>query len=176
MKNRTSISLLVSITLLLIGVGGCEPDDEEVVCPRCDDVLSWDTAAKRHTAYGALSLEYPKDDSYAWQILDKCPGWNIYEDHKGGTGDTLEIVSCNNGVKLIWAFDHFFSVQLSQGWTGATVSKMAIGSSYQDFVQAYPGYDSSSILLDEQTGDAHLYYESGTASFEKGTLDFIIAY
>lgn len=153
-----------SVTLfLVVGSIACVPEDEPIHCPSCVEVMSWNTTGSARSSYGELSMQSGKDDSYAWQILEECPGWSIYDGHRGGTGDTLEIVSCDGGVVLEWAFNEFWSVHLSEGWTGKTSAGMTLGSSYEDFIQAYPGYESS--------GSTNLLvYPSGMASFEEGLL------
>ncbi|MDQ7815216.1 MAG: hypothetical protein RDU25_05440 [Patescibacteria group bacterium] len=164
MNRKSSFFFLGFVTVSLVGGGiACVPEDEPVHCPTCAEVMSWDTAGSARSSYGELSMKSGKDDSYAWQILETCPDWSIYEGHRGGTGATLEIVSCDEGVVLEWAFNEFWSVHLSQGWAGKTSTGMAIGSSYEDFIRAYPGYeDSGSTNL--------LVYPSGIAFFEDGLL------
>ncbi len=179
MKNRTLISLLGLIAISSTGIGGCDPEEEKVVCPRCDDMLSWDTTNySSMTSYGGLSQANYKDsseaqkvnrDHYAWKMLEQCPGWSIFEKHAGGYGNTLEIASCNNGLVLVWADNMFYTIKLSQGWTGTTSTKMAIGSDYQDFIKAYPDYTSDSTLIDG-SGKAKLDYTKGQADFENNKL------
>jgi len=143
--------------------------DAGIVCPGCDELLAWDTTQYKHSAYGKLSTSATWDDSYAWQMLNACAGWSIVDGHEGGLGDTLEIGTCNDGVVLVWAYDMFSSVRLGQGWTGKTDKDLAIGSSYQDFVQAYPDYTGNSTTLDVN-GYASLSYANGLAIFKNSVL------
>ncbi|MFA5186001.1 MAG: hypothetical protein WC551_05920 [Patescibacteria group bacterium] len=172
--NRTSLSFLGSIAILSVGISACDKDDE-IVCPPCDAPLSWDTSSKSHSALGELSLEGGQDDSYARQMLDKCPGWSIHDGHNGGIGDTLEIASCDNGIVLTWAYNRFFSIALSSGWAGKTSSGVVNGSGYLDFIQAYPGYQASSTQL-TSWGFAALDYDGGHAYFEDSVLARLIVY
>ncbi|MFA6446906.1 MAG: hypothetical protein WCW31_01455 [Patescibacteria group bacterium] len=143
--------------------------EEASICPSCDDLLTWDTDKPDNSTFGVLSTGSPVSDTYAIQILSTCTGWDYFEGHKGGTGDTLEITSCNKGIVLIWAYNMFMRIQLSQGWTGTTSEKIAIGSTYQDFIQAYPGclaYPSDASPQDVQVAGC----SNGTAFFTNGLL------
>jgi hypothetical protein len=163
-------------------MGGCSTNlgfadsDESVGCPSsCQESVVWDSTKFGQSSYGELSTGSGWTDSYAYKILDACQGWSVFEGHKGGTGDTLQIASCNNGVVLVWAYNSFSSVKLSQGWTGTTSTGMAIGASYQDFIGTYPGYTSDSTLLDA-TGSAVLNFKTGFAYFTNGVLSALVVY
>lgn len=149
--------------------------DIPVICPSCDELLNWDTTSSNNSTYGEISTVNDWGDAYAHKMLDECPGWSIFEGHAGGTGDTLEITSCNDGLVLVWAYESFSAMQLSQGWTGTTNTQIAIGSSYQDFVQAYPDYDSDSTELDAY-GYAFLTYDGGFAIFKDSMLTEIYVF
>ncbi len=157
------------------------PDDSTtdsgtaVICPSCDELLTWDTTSFDNSTYGEIGTVNDWGDAYAYKMLDECPGWSIFEGHAGGTGDTLQISSCDDGVVLIWAYEWFTSIHVSQGWTGTTSTQIAIGSSYQDFVQAYPDYDSTSTELTAY-GYAHLKYVSGFATFQDSVLSALYVY
>ncbi|MFA6161178.1 MAG: hypothetical protein WC766_03285 [Patescibacteria group bacterium] len=140
-----------------------------IVCPTCDELLTWDTTQSKHSTYGKISTSSNWNDSYAWQMLKACPDWGIVGGHEGGIGDTLQIGACSDGVVLIWAYNLFSSIRLSQGWTGVTDTGLGIGASYQDFIQTYPGYTSSSMLIDA-SGYAMLVYANGIAVFESSKL------
>ncbi|MHB8830540.1 MAG: hypothetical protein ACYC44_00230 [Patescibacteria group bacterium] len=140
-----------------------------IICPSCDELLTWDTTQFKHSTYGKISTSATWDDSYAWQMLNTCTGWSIVGGHEGGLGDTLEIGACSDGVVLVWAYDMFSSVRLSQGWTGKTDTNLAIGTSYQAFLQVYPDYTSNSMLLDA-SGYAMLTYANGMAIFKNSVL------
>lgn len=141
-----------------------------IVCPTCDELLTWDTTQSKHSTYGSkISTSSNWNDSYAWQMLKACPDWGIVGGHEGGTGDTLQIGACNDGVVLIWAYNMFSSIRLSQGWTGKTDTNLGIGESYQTFIQTYPGYTSGSMLLDT-SGYAMLVYANGMAIFKNSVL------
>jgi len=146
-----------------------------VVCPSCDELLTWDTTSFDNSTYGEISTANDWGDAYAHKMLDECPGWSIFEGHAGGIGDTLEIASCDDGLVLRWAYESFTSIQLSQGWTGTTNTQIVIGSSYQDFVQAYPDYDSTSTELTTY-GYAFLKYDNGFATFEDSVLTALNVY
>jgi len=138
-----------------------------VICPSCDELLTWDATKTGHSTYGKISTGSGWDDSYAWQMLNACTGWSIVDGHEGGIGDTLEIGACNDGVVLIWAYDIFMSVQLSQGWTGKTDTNMAIGTSFQEFVQTHPGYTGNAP---DASGYTMLTYANGIVVFKQSVL------
>ncbi len=140
-----------------------------IICPACDELLTWDTTKFQHSTYGKISTSATWDDSYAWQMLNACPGWSIFDGHEGGIGDTLEIGTCNYGLVLRWTFGSFSSIQLSQGWTGKTDTGLVIGTSYQAFLQTYPDYTDDSTLLDAN-GYAILTYANGMAIFKSSVL------
>lgn len=151
------------------------PADAPFICPGCDELLSWDATTADRASYGGISTDSTWDDGYAWMMLDACPGWSIHEGHEGGIGDTLEIASCDGGLVLIWIGDRFSAVEVSKGWTGKTDTSFAIGASYDDFIQAYPGYGGNTSLLDGD-GSAYLDYPSGSVYFEEGMLTSLRAY
>ncbi len=198
--NRTIFSLFGSIAILLIGNQGCTwssdssgsapgntsvdassdapvdaPADAPIVCPSCDELLTWDTSKHWNTTYGAVSTNSTWSDSYARQMLIACDGWSIYDGHDGGIGDTLEIASCNDGVVLVWMGDRFSGFNLSQGWTGKTSTGIAIGSSYADFIQAYPDYEGDSTLINGE-GSATLNYANGLVFFKNSVLTELLVF
>ena len=146
-----------------------------VFCPTCDELLTWDTTQYKHSSLGKISTSENWDDSYAWKMLNTCTGWGIVGGHEGGTGDTLEIGACNDGLVLIWAYNSFSSIRLSQGWTGNTDTNLGIGASYQAFIQMYPDYTANSLLIDG-SGYAMLVYANGIAVFNDSMLSELRVY
>ncbi|MFA6503608.1 MAG: hypothetical protein WCT54_01475 [Patescibacteria group bacterium] len=196
--NRKSFFILGSIALSSMGNAGCSPGDNRldapgealveastdapsdasvdaaIICPSCDELLTWDSTVSDHTTYGGITTDSTWSDSYAWQMLDACPGWSINEGHEGGIGDTLEIGTCEGGVVLVWIGDRFSAFQLSQGWTGKTDTGFGVGSSYEDFIKAYPDYESDSMLIDKY-GIASMNYTNGLVFFDNGLLsEFLV--
>jgi len=146
-----------------------------IICPTCDEMLTWDTTQYDHSYLGKISTSDNWDDSHAWQMLNTCTGWGIVGGHEGGTGDTLEIGACNDGLVLVWAYNSFSSIRLAQGWTGNTDTNLGIGASYQAFIQMYPDYTANSLLIDG-SGYAMLVYVSGFAVFKNSMLSELRVY
>lgn len=71
-------------------------------------------------------------------LAEECDGFQFYGGHKGGTGDTLEIIGCDNGVYFVWAFNLLFQIDVTQGWTGTTERGVALGDSREQVQAAYP--------------------------------------
>lgn len=147
-----------------------------IICPSCDELMTWDTTKFDNSSYGQIKTSNAWKDVYAKQMLIACPGWDYFQGHKGGLGDTLQIASCNDGVVLVWAYEYFTSIKLTQGWTGTTDTGLAIGTTYADFVQVYPGYNIASSMTLTSWGYASLDYTNGFATFENSVLTQLNVY
>ncbi len=156
-------------------VGEDAAPDAAFYCPSCEELLTWDTTQNNNSTYGEISTLSVWPDAYAWQMIDECPGWGIYQGHQGGIGDTLEISSCNDGLVLVWAYGYFSHISVSEGWTGKTDTDLAIGTSYDVFIATYPGYDSNSTLINAG-GYASLHYAGGFAIFQDSLLNKLHVY
>ena len=166
-SNAHSTILLTLTAIFVVSCG-----EERVICPRCDESLTWDSIQERHSAYGQMNTGSSRGDSYAWKMLDECRGWTIYRDHRGGTGDTLEIANCSGGLILRWAWSSFESVRLSAGWTGSmTVTNLAFGARYEDWINAYPCSNKFTSIDGRRT---YLEYHNGSARFLNGVLSELI--
>lgn len=67
------------------------------------------------------------------------PDYQIYENHTGGQGDTLEFVSYNRGIYLQWAWATLMTISVFNSWSGEVEgSGIKLGSSLEDFLSKYP--------------------------------------
>jgi hypothetical protein len=63
----------------------------------------------------------------------------VYNDHKGGYGDTLEVVSYESGIYMECAFAHLDEITVFAPWKGKVVeSEIKLGDSIDTFVSKYP--------------------------------------
>ena len=149
---------------LLFAIVGCdwfeEDDDEDnhgFYCPQCNETVTW-------SSYGNVVIGDFGSDSYGWKLESDC-GWKIYEGHRGGYGDTLELYSCgeenNPGVIFIWAWQSLHGFHLSQGWTGQTSEGIKIGDSLDEFFYHYPDF-----YWDYEIGDQVCYGHDNSDGYQ----------
>lgn len=71
--------------------------------------------------------------------LVEHPGFEYYEGHRGGSGDTLEIINREAGIYLQWASNRLQSIDVFEGWPGEiTGTGIKLGSTLEEFLTAYP--------------------------------------
>ena len=76
--------------------------------------------------------------------LGNSPGFEFYQGHQGGYGDTLEVVSYSNGIYLHWAYNKLWGIGLFEGWQGQIIIEknqltgIHLGSNASDFVKRFP--------------------------------------
>ena len=129
-KLKKEFWALLLCVILSITMWGCGEDDKKGPCLGSNEnVIIGDPFY-----YGYLG-EDAGPDSVARNQINNC-GWTIYQNHNGGSGDTLAIE--NNGVILVWAWNELSGMTLTSGWTGKTDQGIGIGSSLTDFLTAYP--------------------------------------
>ena len=139
MKKKLLVSLVILFSLAVVVNCGdlVEVDDDyDIICLYCDDTISWNS-------YGKAKLDKYKPDRRAWDLVDYC-GWEVYQGHRGGVGDTLEVYNCGDGqttgVRLVWAWNTFSRYYVYNGWTGATKKGIGIGASLDDYLTMYPNF------------------------------------
>lgn len=81
------------------------------------------------------------DDKY-W--LGTSPGYQFYDGHMGGFGDSLEIISETNGIYMMWAFDSLILAEVFEGWQGQIMTSptqktgIKLGSTIASFKSVFP--------------------------------------
>lgn len=76
--------------------------------------------------------------------LGNMSGFEFYQSHQGGYGDTLEVVSYENGIYFCWAYNLLMEVSLFEGWQGQVeeeknqLTGIRLGSTAGDFLAKYP--------------------------------------
>jgi len=167
MKTLKNIWVVVLIMLLL----GCGKEDEDKKYVNAYVDTAETVKILNPYAYGPF-LEGTGSDDDAWRQVNER-GWSIYQEHRGGYGDTLQITK--GGVILIWAYNVFNGFTLTHGWAGATERGIRIGSSLQEFLNAY-----QEAIRDVSIPEARVYTikdnrEIEAVFDEKGTLRFLNA-
>jgi hypothetical protein len=113
--------VLLATMLVLVGALGCGSSSYD--CPSCDDPAT-------ASSYGRFTFGEAGDDGTARKIQEEC-GFDIFDGHNGGSGDTLEIASCwSNGVPglvMAWAFSEFSSYRVCPGYSGNIAPPLAQG-------------------------------------------------
>jgi hypothetical protein len=89
-----------------------------------------------------FTLHMAGSDDTAWALV-RTHGWSIYGGHRGGQGDTLQVMDPSGGVVLIWAYNSFSGFILSEGWTGQTANGARIGTTVSGFRQLHPEFTES---------------------------------
>ena len=71
-------------------------------------------------------------------------GFQIYNGHAGGYGDTLEMFNSSCGIYLYWAGDSLQNISLLEGWQGQIMAGInqptgiRLGGSASDFLAKFP--------------------------------------
>lgn len=154
MKRNTEILLFVLMALVafLLTLAGCENhhldnDDYDYngqyanfYCPQCNEDVYWvNSPTNSFTQYGRIVPGYFGGDSWGWKLEYDC-GWWVDPNHQGGTGNTLELTSCNDSVRFIWAYQALSEIVLRENWTGQTWEGVGIGCSLDEFLYVYPDF------------------------------------
>lgn len=122
MNASASKGLLAALILTLTLLSACGGGGDN--CPSCHDDARGD-------GYGGLVFGSAGDDSNARDLKDEC-GFDIYNNHNGGGGDTLEIAGCYSGgtpgLVLAWAYQSFSSYRIcNPGYSGDLSTPLAPG-------------------------------------------------
>ena len=108
-SRRPSIIVLCRFLLSALAVGSCRPDPVVTPSPTPDPCIPCDAQA-RIDGIGRLTFEQAGDDNAARELMASCR-YNVHNNHKGGTGDTLQVGFCavdgEFGVILVWAYQEF---------------------------------------------------------------------
>ncbi len=88
---------------------------------------------------GFSTIQVGDKENKSW--LDTPPtGFEHYDGHAGGLGDTLELMGCNDSVYGIFIGENLWHIAVRGPWNhGTTNTGINIGSSLADFLNAYPG-------------------------------------
>lgn len=135
MKNPLEWKLLiVMLTITALTLTGCQTlnSGDGFRCPTTADNVTFQS-------YGAFAMGNSGDDSTARNIVSTC-GWHVFDNHNGGTGETLEVASPHEEVVFVWAFNTFSGFRLTPGWTGQTDRKAKLGDSASTFHTLYPEF------------------------------------
>ncbi len=163
---------VVVLIVLLFGCGGKEEDNGK----KYVNVNAYvDTAETvkilKPYAYGPF-FEGTGTDDDAWRQVNER-GWSIYREHRGNYSDTLQITK--GGVILIWAYNEFNGFTLTDGWAGATEKGIRIGSSLQEFLNAYQEAIRDILIPEARVYTIKDNREIEAVFDEKGTLRFLNA-
>lgn len=102
-RTRAGVWLLTLFVSAFVASCGSN-DDNGVDCVPCN-------AQARADGIGPLQFRNAGDDSAARDLISAC-GYQVHNNHNGGTGDTLQVGSCLQqngefGIILVWAFNEF---------------------------------------------------------------------
>ncbi len=117
---------ILAVPALIMGSFGCKEDME---CP-CHDKL------RTKGDYGVGTFDINMRDNT--HLVKEC-GFEFVDNHRGGYGDTLQEIGCNNNsMHFIWAYGGLDSITVREGWEGRTDTGLKIGSSIEDYLEKYP--------------------------------------
>ena len=165
--SRKSLSICLGIFLVLAGCGGDggsgNSGSSGSECPSC-------SAKTTDTSFGPFKFDAAGNDSTARRFVAEC-GFVVSGGHNGGFGDTLQVIGCDGGIELVWAFEEFSAYRVSTGWRGQTNRGVKIGQTCADVFARDPRLGAtcqSSILFVD--GTTRIRAEFGT----DGILDELI--
>jgi exo-beta-1,3-glucanase (GH17 family) len=109
-------------------------------CPACDGVLYTIPEPCFEGQYGVtrLGLDHFKLGLADRHFPVRSCGFGYHEGHAGGSGDTLELLGCDDSVYFFWAFSQLQEVAVRQGWQGRTDQGLRIGDSVETLLRLYP--------------------------------------
>ena len=137
---KTKIFIFIFVLAILFC---CKKESKK--CPSCSDQVSWNT-------YGKWNIGTEGYDGHSYDrntSLESDCGWTIYKDFTGGTGKIYVVQNYNGGVKFVWEFTQFSSIELSEGWCGSTQDGIKINDTISKFLKVYPYFkcnNDSSVL------------------------------
>jgi hypothetical protein len=140
---RRQLAILSFVSVFALG-GACSNGGDSVSCPSCDNTVTW-------TSYGPFNFERSGSDSTAREIISEF-GWEVHNNHNGGSGGTLQITSCEEGVILVWAFNEFHAYRVADGWAGRTQGGIRIGDTVEEVLLAEPFFtqvDDTSYMISD---------------------------
>jgi hypothetical protein len=118
------------------------PPISSSVAPKATDNLYFAKPVDGFKAYVGLP-GFPLD-RYDARWLGNAPGFEFYEGHHGGTGDTLEVLSVANGMYFHWAYNILMYTACFENWQGQVelehkvLTGIRIGSTAADFMNKFP--------------------------------------
>jgi len=146
---------------LAAGISGCElyPEEPESRCVNVNPPLASDS--QYPFATNNLIFRESYTDRKCFQSgyiglpgfplkrgdarnLGNMPGFEFFENHRGGYGDTLEVVSYSNGMYFHWSYASLTHIGLFEGWQGqieeekGELTGIRIGSTADEFRARYP--------------------------------------
>jgi hypothetical protein len=134
-----TLKLLIWFVLFAVVTSTCSKLREE--CPHCNEDATW-------TKYGNVEMDKTGYDGALDESLDgthieyDC-GWQIYQGHAGGIGNTYEVTSCHTSVVLIWMNGVFSAMELNENWEGSlndSRGSIKMGCTLKDFLKIYPEF------------------------------------
>ncbi len=140
----------------LIGIGSDLIGDflSEAVygCPPCNGVLRTQGAK----GLGLYTLGIPDTD-----IATAICGFDYYQGHAGGYGDTLELIGCNDQVWMEWSYGKLGTIAVNSGFSGPTEAGVRMGDSLDALIAAYPSAHQVEFSSENQP----TVFISGNAKF-----------
>lgn len=150
MFQHSRVLSLIFLAQVCLLVSACDLQDD-FQCPNRDDEISW-------RMYGGWKLQDEGNDSIAKKLRNEC-GWEVWNEHEGGYGDTYQVSKFGGGLIFIWAWNNFSGFIASKGWEGKTEEGIKLGDSIGTFLDTYPYFSECSSC------DNGYYYDNRTNTF-----------
>jgi hypothetical protein len=129
-----------------VGVSPLPPDVADGAAPTATSDLyfiPWQNVGST-TYFAWVGLEGFRLDRTDAQWLGSSPGYQFYNNHMGGIGNTLEVVSYSNGIYMQWAYNMLWTLSLFNGWQGQIMTRndqptsIRLSSTAIDFLDKFP--------------------------------------
>ncbi len=156
MKNLKQIlARTLVLGTLAAGISGCELYPEEKsssqkqapavpyyptdIASNGDNLCSTNDAFFSQDYVGIANFPLYPNSPYDADWLAGNNGFQIFQGHAGGYGDTFEVVSKDSGIYMAWAYGDISDIVLFGNWKGKVhEGDIHLGDSIDKFLQAYP--------------------------------------
>lgn len=160
-SGRSFVGIFAGLAAVAVSVSGC---DSLLPTASCDSTLYTDAPR----GYGGARLGTP-DNPHFWESA----GFEIFENHRGGVGDTLQYWNC--GVVAVGAWEVLSDVRVGPEWGGETNRGIRMGSSFEEVSQAYPEAVEGVSSLTGQRSLTHGEDEATRAYFQFGVDNKLVS-
>lgn len=153
-----------------------------LTAPGCkEDVPKYNVIVRNPEPHGMLHItgDYKDlgiDNNCTLGTPDIHPGegFSYYDNHRGGTGNTLQIMSNEKAVYMMWAFQSLNNISVRQGWNGETDNGLKIGDDFQKFRALYPVAEKRKVRKDYDNGMDEIWTDRMIKfSFREGKINGI---
>lgn len=148
---RSSCVSAVAAAGLACGIAGCElyddnkPSEQPKPYYPADTAKSGDLLCSTNDAFFSKNYVgianfpiYPRDVFDATWLVGNN-GFQVFQGHNGGYGDTFQIVSRDAGIYMCWAYGDICNISLFGNWAGKVYEgDIRLGDPIEKFLQAYP--------------------------------------